>query len=129
MSCSGCKETPPYTHTLSVEKPRATTEPNGQVNLSKDSNWVHAWLIRARFLTPNRPTFTSAAGSEDQVGNQQIAIQPVVIMARYSSPSRMPLPSYRLRLGTRVFNITRAFRVNESEDEIHIEAIELREPL
>lgn len=128
MSCSGCKETPPYTHTLSVEKPRPVTEANGQVNLSKDSNWVHAWLTRARFMTPNRPSFTTASGSEVQVGNQQIAVQPVVIMVPYSSPSRIPLPSYRLRLGTRVFNITRAFRVNECEDEIQIEAIEQREP-
>ena len=125
MKCNNCQTMPPRcTHTLIVEKPKATTEDNGQTDLSDPDNWTAAWTIRARFITPTRTVFSTASGREVQVGDQIQALSPVVIMTPYTSQGRVPDPSYRLRMGSRIFNITSAFRVNEIGREIQIEAIE-----
>ena len=127
MTCSGCKTTPRCDKHLTVEKQGTDEDDNGQVDPS-DGNWHAAWKMDARFVTPNRVTFSTASGREVQVGNQIQAVSPVILMTPYSSDARIPDPSYRLRMGDRIFNIISAFRVNENGREVQIEAIERKQP-
>lgn len=129
MSCCTSKNGAPprYTHTLTVEKLGTAEEDDGQL-VQADSNWISQYRLRVRFTTPTRTTFSTTTGREVQVGDQLQARVPVVMMTPYSSESRIPNPAHRLRMGTRIFNINCAFRVNESEREVQIEAIERKQP-
>lgn len=125
MSCSNeCKQTPAYTHTLTVERPLTTAEANGQVDKDDDDNWTAVRKIRARFTTATRTAFTTKSGREVPVGNILQAIDAVVIEAPFTTQANIPTPKQRLRLGTRVFNIIASGRINETGRVIRIEAME-----
>lgn len=128
MPCTDCggKEPPRYTHTVTVEKlnTSAASDANGQLDPDDDDNWTAEGRLRVRFITPSRTSFITKSGREVQVGNQIQALASVVIMTPFTSDSKIPNPSKRLRMGTRVFNIIYSARVNESEREVQIEAIE-----
>lgn len=130
MTCSGCSGSgqAEYTHIVFVEKPLASGGADGHNDLEDTDNWAQAWRTWARFITPTRTTFSTASGREVQVGVQLQSLAPVVIMVPYSSDSRIPRTSYRIRLGTRLFNIIDARRINEVGEEIQIEAIERKQP-
>lgn len=129
MSCGGCKNLPkPYTHTVTIEKPKATAEVDGQDNLNSDANWTPAWRTRARFVTPTSQNVTTASGMEFNIGNQLLAVAPIAMFVPYSSESRIPSPAYRIRSGEKVYNIIYAERVDRSGPEILIKAIERKTP-
>lgn len=129
MSCAGCTTIPSYPLRVTIEKPKPTptSDANGQVDLDDDANWVVVGQSGARFVTSRRTTFSTRSGREIQVGHQIQAIAPVVIMMPYSSDSMIPDPQWRLKMGTRVFNIIYAARVNETEREVLVEAEERKQ--
>lgn len=130
MSCNGCKDGPPiYTHTLMVQKPNpaAVGESDGQVDLADDANWTNVGRIRARFITRDNEV-GSFSGSENEVHMQPQATRNAVIKAAPNIIAKTLDPSWRLRMGTRKFNIISSGSVNESpRAEVRIEVIERKQ--
>ncbi len=124
MACGkGCANHGPYTHIVTRQRLGTLTKDDGRLDKT-DANWSTVHKLRVRFITPSRTMFGTASGREIQVGNQLQAVFPMVLMAPFTSAAFIPLPDERLKMGTRIFNVISACRVNESEREVQIEVIE-----
>lgn len=123
--CGACREMPQrYNKRLTVERPlktSAVTDDSGQIDLEDDDNWEVAGLIRARFITKG--------GDEARIYKQVLATTDTVIMTAKTTLSMAITadPTYRLRLGTRLFSVTAAYLINETGREVQIEATERRQ--
>lgn len=106
------------THTLVVERPGATRDDAGQVDLTDDANWSAAGRIRGRFITKG--------GSEWYAFKQTQATTTAIIETPSTSISRSIEPSWRLKMGSRAFDITAAYLVDEIGKLVRIEVTEVR---
>lgn len=119
MACDDCKTMPPrYPHTLTVEMPGTIRDAAGQVDLTDDANWTTAGRIKGRFITKG--------GSEWYSFKQTQATTTAFIETPWTTISRSIEPSWRLKMGGRVFDITAAYRVDEVGKIVRIEVTEVR---
>jgi head-tail adaptor len=118
MACDNCGEVPVYNKTLTVEQPSTARDAAGQTDLTVDANWDLVGRIRARFITKG--------GSESYVFKQTLAETTHVIVCNATAVARQIDPSFRLTLGSRKFEITASFLVNESGKVWQIEAKEAK---
>ena len=123
--CGACREIPKrYNKTLTVEQPittAAATDDSGQIDQEDEDNWLVVGTIKGRFITKG--------GGEARVYKQVLATTDTVIMTPKTTLSMAIAadPTYRLKMGTRIFNVTAAYRINESGREVQIEATERRQ--
>lgn len=119
MSCDDCKERPRYPHTLIVERPGGTPEDGGHVDLTDDDNWPAVGRIKGRFITKG--------GREGRVFDQVQAEVTHVIATPSTPRSRTQIDATcRVRWGTRKFNITAAYDVDEAREEVRLEVTEVK---
>lgn len=116
MSCGKCNEIQRYPHTLTVEQPGTTKDAAGHVDLTDDDNWEYVGRIKARFIT--------RGGKESYVFKQTQATSTHVIEAMANSTAKAIDPSWRLKFGTRIFEINAVNNVDEMNKVIRIEATE-----
>lgn len=123
--CGACREMPQrYNKRLTVERPlktSAVTDDSGQIDLEDDDNWEVVGTIKGRFITKG--------GDEARVYKQVLATTDTVIMTPKTTLSMTITtdPTHRLKMGTRIFNVTTAYRIDESGREVQIEATERRQ--
>lgn len=118
MPCTDCKTRPPYTHTLTIQRPGTTTDAAGHVDLTDDDNWTTVGQIRARFITKG--------GRESFVFKQTQAETTHVLLSPSTTLTRSLDPAWRLKMGTRIFQITNTNDVNEMNREVIIEVTETK---
>jgi hypothetical protein len=125
MKCR-CPERPkPYTHTLVAQRPKTnpTEQANGQIDWGDDDNWTVVGRIRARFETKGG---METARTETEAYQQVQAVGRTMIFTPASGITRSMDPTWRLVLGTRKFNVTACWLVNEFGHEYQIDATERR---
>ncbi len=127
MGCNDCKKIPNYPRRVMVQKQGAAEDDNGQIDQA-DSNWIDQGRLAVRFLSALGTTFSGRSGMEVQAGDQIQAVAPTTMMTPYIGDSKIPDPTYRLKMGTRTFNIIYAGRVEEVGPEVMIRAIERKRP-
>jgi head-tail adaptor len=127
MKCSCPTPPKPYTHTLTVQKPdpNAVENDDGQIDIDDAANWVDVGRIRARFLTKSG---RESSRTETEAHQQVHATSTVTIYAPSTATTRAIDPSWRLKLGTRVFEIVASYLINETGREVQITAMERRQP-
>ena len=116
MTCGDCDARPRYPKWLTIEKPSATKDAAGHVDLSVDSNWSQIHKIKGRFITKG--------GREGRIFDQVHADVTHVIETRSTAFSRTLIPKWRLKMDGRKFNIAAAYDVDEARKIVRIEAIE-----
>ena len=102
---------------FTLQRPAGTADATGHVDLSDDANWSNV-------STSLWGSFTSKGGSEVQTPQQTQGKVLCGIDFPYSTTAASIIPKWRLKMGSRVFNITCAENVNEANHTIHVEAIE-----
>lgn len=116
-----CDQAPErFRHTLTVERPGTTTDDDGQIDLTDDDNWTAAFRIKANFITKG--------GGESRVFRQVQAVTDTVIKTPATANTATIDPSWRIKWGSRVFNIVAAYRIDEDTKVFQIEATERRQP-
>jgi head-tail adaptor len=105
-------------HTLTLERPANTVDLAGHVNLADDQEWISEGNIRVRFVTKG--------GSERAVFGQVEATVSHVMETPSTHRSRQIKPYWRLRDGSRKFNIVAVYDVDEERKVVRIEVIEER---
>ncbi len=116
--CQQCGDVPFYNKTLTAEQPGTARDAAGQTDLTEDANWDLVGRIRARFITKG--------GSESYVFKQTLAETTDVIRCPATAIARSIDPSFRLTMGSRKFEITASYLINESGKEWQIEAKEAK---
>jgi len=101
-----------------IQKPRTATDAVNHADLSVDANWEDVASDRAAFQT--------RGGSESRVFDQIQAETTHLIELRSSPISRSIIPTWRLRIGHRKFNVRAAYEVDERGRLLRIEATEAR---
>lgn len=102
---------------FTLQSPSGSADATGHVDLSVDANWTNV-------STTLWGAFTSKGGSEGQTLNQTQGVVNHTIDFPYSTTAASILPKWRLKMGTRVFNITAAYNVDEADELIRVEATE-----
>ena len=113
-----------YDKRLTVERPLTTaavTDDSGQIDLEDDDNWEVVGDIKGKFLT--------RGGDESRLFRQVVATTDTIIKTPKTARSMAITadPTYRLRMGSRVFNVTAAYRIDETGRVVQIEATERRQ--
>lgn len=103
---------------LAIERPKTTPDNAGHVDLSQDSNWTE---VGKRWAS-----MTTRGGRESRVFDQVQAEVSHLIGLPYDSLTKTIIPKWRLKMGTRRFNITAAYDVDEERRTIRVEATEAR---
>lgn len=103
-------------HTLTVQSPAGTAGADGHVDLTTASNWTTQGTIRASFTTK---------GGREFISGQKVAADVTHLLETVSTNfSRSIEPEWRLVFGTRIFQITAAYDVNEERRMVQIHAME-----
>lgn len=113
---AGCEVPPRYTHTLIIEEPSGTADAAGQIDLTVDTNWSQVGRMRARFLT--------RGGREGYAFRQVQSNVSHIIECVSTSLTRSITTKMRLRMGSRKFNITECYDVDEGRKTVRIGAEE-----
>lgn len=116
MKCA-CDEIGQLRERLTVQQPGGTAGADGHVDLDDDANWKDVGSQRAGFKT--------RGGAEGRRFNQVGAEITHIITMRYNSLTKRIVPSWRLRMGTRKFNITASYDVDEAHRFVQVHAIEV----
>lgn len=127
MKCQCPTPPKPYTHTLTLQKPdpNATNDDDGLIDLRNDDNWVTVASIRARFVTSGG---RESERTDTETYRQVQAMDTVLVFTPATNTTRNLNPAWRLKLGTRVFQIVSAQLINETGREVTIKAMERRQP-
>lgn len=102
---------------FTLQSPAGTPDATGHVDYSVDANWTTV-------STTLWGAFKSRGGSEIQTQNQPQGVIHHTIEFPYSTTAASIIPKWRLKLGTRVLNITAAYSVDEGDEVIRVEATE-----
>jgi head-tail adaptor len=102
---------------FTLQRPAGTADATGHVDLSVNANWTNV-------STTLWGAFTTKGGSEIQTQNQAQGVVHHTIEFPYSSTADSIIPKWRLKLGSRLLNITSAVNVNEGDEVIRVEATE-----
>lgn len=119
MGCKNCAELPQRsTHTLTVKKPRTTTDADGHIDLTDPANWTTVGQIRGRFITKG--------GSESFVFKQTKSTTTDVIVAPATEISRQlkDHTDWQIHNGSDVYEITYSDLINKTGREVIIEVKE-----
>lgn len=98
MTCTTCKDTQRYTHTLWVEKlkPGLTPDASGHVDKTLAANWMKVGTVRARFKSLGTREFV--------IGDQVQAQLAHAITVPWTPKAATYTTEHRLRDGSRIFN-------------------------
>lgn len=114
--CGGdCESMPRANKVLTVEKPGTAVDDNGQ-RVDSDSNWVQVGQVAGRFVTRNN-TSSSIRNRESRVMDQMISTVTALLITTWTpkwEKLRSILPTCRMRMGDRIFNIHSAGSQNEN---------------
>lgn len=117
MKCgNNCGEHVRYPYKLTVQKPSATLDSAGHIDLTDDDNWTTAYVIRGRFL--------SSGGREFQQAKQTFAELTHVIETPSTPGTRTIQARWRVLWGTRTFEIKAAYDVDEARRIVRLETTE-----
>jgi head-tail adaptor len=105
-------------HRVTIERPGTTKDAAGHVNLALDSNWTEVGKRWAAFVT--------RGGRESRVFDQMQAETSHIIELQSDSVTRTIVPKWRLKMGTRKFNINAAYDVDENRKRVRVEVTEAR---
>lgn len=114
MSCGGCSTA--SQKRLTLQRPAGTAGIDGHVDLTDDANWQ-------TIATNVWGSFSTRGGSEGRAFDQVQADVSHIIEIPYR-PSLTILPKWRLVSGSRVFNISAAYDVDEAHHTIRVHATE-----
>lgn len=118
MSKCGCDGAGSFDRRVVIERPNTTGDAAGHVDLSDDSNWTEVGKRWAAFVT--------RGGREARVFDQVQAETSHIIELQSDSLTRTIIPKWRLKLGTRKFNISAAYDVDENRKRVRVEATEAK---
>lgn len=118
MKCACPANAPRMASRLTIQKPSTTPDSAGHVDLSQDSNWIDVGSRSCNILT--------RGGRESRVFDQVQADVSMIVEMNRDSLTKTIIPKWRLKLGTRRFNITAAYDVDEQHRTIRIEATEAK---
>lgn len=117
MACGGCNDVMSQKR-FTLEKPAVTgAGPSGHVDLSVAANWT-------KVSDQLWGTFVTVTGSESQGAQITQGQRQHTIEFPWNSVLMAATSKYRLRIGTRVFNITSLVDVHERGQVIQVTAIE-----
>lgn len=117
MAGCDCDDIGSRSHRVTIEKPGGTAGDDGLVDLTLDSNWTQLGKRWAGFKT--------RGGAEGRRFNQVGAEITHLIDMTYDTLTRQIVPSWRLRKGSRKFNITAAYDVDEAHRTVLVHATEV----
>lgn len=118
MGTCGCGGIGSRNRRIAIERPSTTPDAAGHVDLADDANWDEVGKCWS--------AMTTRGGREARVFDQVQADVSHIIEMPYNSLTKTIVPKWRLKMGTRRFNITAAYDVDEQHRTIRIEATEAK---
>jgi head-tail adaptor len=101
---------------LTVQSPAGTAGADGHVDLKSSANWTTEGTIKANFVTK---------GGREFISGQKVAADVSHVLETVSTNfTRAIEPEWRLVFGTRIFQITAAFDMNEAREIVQIHVME-----
>lgn len=117
LKCSQCESEKRW-YTLTVQSPAGTAGADGQIDYTNDVNWTTQGTIKANFV--------SKAGREFVSAKQVQADQGSLLETPSTGFSRGIQPSWRLVFGSRKFEISSVWDMNEERRVVQIEVKEAK---
>lgn len=118
MTCKPCRDVLVLPNRVSIEKPRDNPGADGHTDLENPANWRTVDSRACRFVTKG--------GREGMVFQQVRAEVTHVIEMRSDPVTRGILPTWRLRMDCRVFNVTAAYDKDERKQTVYVEVTEVK---
>lgn len=115
MKCE-CKSLTHLNRRVTVQRPTEDAGDDGHTDLKDDANWENVGVLWGAFKT--------RGGREAQVFDQVEATVSHLIDFRYGTTSRSIIPKWRLKMGTRIFNVVSSVDVDEAHKTIQVSATE-----
>lgn len=118
MTCKQKSCARPRRYVMVIEKPKTDQAVDGHVDLTNDDNW--------EFANRRRVSFKTRGGSEGRVFDQTLAETDYLLDFQSDSFTRSILPSWRGRIGSRVFQFLSVLDVDEERHTVLVEAAEAK---
>ena len=109
----------PLRHPTVIQKPKAGATPDamGVVDLTSDDNWAT--------VATRRAAITPTGGSEFFHGRQVQAQVTHLLEFRHDAATEQIGPTWRIKFGSRVFQVESAYDVNERGRRIEVQCREM----
>jgi head-tail adaptor len=117
--CGGCSGgLQVLDHRVMIERPRDNPGDDGHTDLTLDANWQPVASRACRFLTKS--------GREGFVFQKVRADVSHIVEMRSDPTTRGILPTWRLKMGCRVFEIKAAYDKDEQKRDVWVECTEVK---